>query len=131
MPALHVIDETYIAAAADVVRRRLCDEQVWARWFPGISLRCREDRGPAGKRWDVTGDVMGTAEVWLERFGDGVIVHAYLRVDPVRASRSLRRDQRRLQGRYALSLKARVRTVKDELEHVARAAAGGASRPNE
>jgi hypothetical protein len=55
-------------------------------------------------------------EVWLERFGDGVIVHHYLRADPpggrVLSARAAAREARR----RALHAKRLFWAFKDEME---------------
>ncbi len=109
-----IADETFVSAPLVAVRRAVCDERTWARWFPRLRLRCVRDRGREGKRWELGGELAGTAEIWLELFGDGVIVHAYLR--PESTVERGRRAQLRLVGAYGLSLKAHLREVKDELE---------------
>ena len=104
-PQRHLVDETFVVAPASALLF-LCDEQTWAQWFPQLRLMCIEDRGLRGKRWSVSGDVDGTAEVWLEQQADGVIVHVYLRSH--RAQRSL--------SHYARPLKQHMFDVKDALE---------------
>ncbi len=57
------------------------------------------DRGVQGVRWTVTGDRVGTMEVWLEDVLDGTVLHYFLRVDPPgrgpgRTRRAIRRDAR-------------------------------------
>lgn len=113
MSLLEVIDETFVVATPTQLRGRLCDERMWAGWFPDLRLSCRKDRGSDGKRWDVSGALRGTAEVWLEAFADGTVVHAFLRLDPAGSHRA---DRKRLVAAYALPLKAHVRAIKDELE---------------
>lgn len=85
------------------------------------------DRGLEGIRWTVTGALVGSAEIWLEAFSDGVIVHYYLRADPtIPGSRTESRDftaspraQRELatmRARHATRWKQTVWALKDELE---------------
>jgi len=120
---LDLVDETFVVAPVSALLV-LCDESTWQQWFPGLSLTCVRDRGRLGKRWSVRGDQTGTAEVWLEEYGDGVIVHTYLRVElgemPARAQR---RAAVRLRRRYGLPIKSHLFAVKDELE--------GGRRPGE
>ena len=104
-PQFDLVDETFVVAPASALRF-LCDERTWARWFPGIRLTCTQDRGLLGKRWSMSGELVGTAEVWLEGEADGVIVHIYLR------SRGPGRDPKR----YARPLKHYMFEVKDRLE---------------
>ncbi len=111
VPALDVIDEHFVVAPAALVAPALCDERAWAGWLPGLTLACTWDRGDVGKQWTVAGELSGTAEVWLEPWGDGTLVHVYLRCDPARPT-----PARRLRRTYALPLKAAVFAVKDRLE---------------
>ena len=104
-PRLDLVDETFVVAPASALRF-LCDERTWARWFPQLRLTCTQDRGPLGKRWSMSGELAGTAEVWLEEEADGVIVHIYLR--------SRRPGQ--TPKRYARALKQHMFDVKDLLE---------------
>lgn len=119
MPLLDLSDETYVVAPIESVRRALCDERAAAVHVPGLALVCTEDRGVERRRWELRGDLRGTAEVWLEPVGDGVLVHAYVRADPARRrSSSLRSGGQAaaLRRRYARPLKRWVLSVKDELE---------------
>jgi len=111
VPALDVIDEHFVVAPAAEVARTLCDERTWDAWFPDVTLTCTWDRGDVGRQWAVAGALSGSAEVWLEPWGDGTFVHLYLRCDPARPT-----PAPRLRRRYALPLKAAVFAVKDRLE---------------
>ena len=85
MSAIDISDETFIVAPVALLQRELCDE---ATWRPlGLSLSCYEDRGIKGRRWRLTGNLHGTAEVWLEPVGDGVTVHVFVQADPVKPRR--------------------------------------------
>lgn len=90
----------------------------WRRWFPGLTLTTYDDRGLLGVRWNVTGDLVGTAEVWLEAYGDGTIVYTYLRGEPTPTPRRSTAHGLEALGRrrYALPLKHRLFAVKDTLE---------------
>lgn len=112
-----IIEETFVVAAPERVRPLVCDEARWRSWFPGIRLTSYDDRGPLGVRWSTSGDLVGTAEAWLEAHGDGTIVHVYLRGDPCGAhAHRLRRSDRRVTRRYVLPLKRHLLRVKDVLE---------------
>ena len=111
VPALDVIDEHFVVAPAADVARALCDERVWAGLFPDITLTSTWDRGAEGRQWSVGGALSGTAEVWLEPWGDGTLVHVYLRCEPAHPQ-----SGRRLRRRYAVPLKATVFAAKDRLE---------------
>jgi hypothetical protein len=112
VPTVDLIDETYVVAAPEAVAEAVHDRERWARWWPGLALTVFMDRGEKGIRWSVTGALVGSAELWLEPFGDGVVVHYYLRVDPARAVRS----PDRVRKRQALDWKRHVNRLKDELE---------------
>lgn len=82
MPSIDLVDESFIAASPKALAEVVHDEPRWMLWFEGMNLEVFMDRGEQGIRWSVTGRYAGSAEIWLESFGDGVIVHHYLRVDP-------------------------------------------------
>ncbi|NDH19244.1 MAG: hypothetical protein EBY51_07750 [Actinobacteria bacterium] len=99
--------------------------------WPSLTLEVYMDRGWDGMRWTVTGDVVGSAEIWLEEHTPGVLLHHYLRADPTRpgsayeprAVGSGRRAQRqiaRLRRRYVHAWKKIAWSLKDELERDAR-----------
>lgn len=103
--------KAFIAARPETVGGALHDRSAWPLWWPGLSLSLTEDRAERGLRFAAHGrlrvparacfrierrkavEVRGIAEVWLEPVRDGVLMHSYLRVDPVRAigNRRLRR----------------------------------------
>ena len=112
MPTVDLIDETYVVAAPEAVAAAVHDPARWLLWWPDLALTVFMDRGVDGIRWSVTGALNGSAELWLERVGDGVLVHYYLRVDPKRPVRS----PDRLRRRHALAWKRSVNALKDELE---------------
>ena len=126
MPHVDLIDETYVVAEPAAVAARLRDADLWRRYWPGLDLVVFMDRGDNGTRWTITGALVGTCEVWLEAFGDGTIVHYFLRADPTRrgsrtepvTGRPRRMQQLALKtGRaHAHRWKAMVNTLKDELE---------------
>ena len=112
MPTVDLIDETYVVAAPDIVAAAVHDEARWRVWWPGLRLTVFMDRGLQGIRWSVGGPLVGSAELWLEQVGDGVVVHYYLRVDPAGRVRSADRVRRR----EALAWKRHANALKDELE---------------
>jgi hypothetical protein len=120
-PAIHILDESFVVAAADRLRADWCDERAWARLLPGTTLECYADRGLRGKRWQLHGRLLGTAEVWLQSLPTGVLVHVYVRADPATPLRPGR--VRRLHERTARDLKRFGFQVKD--------AAEGTRRPGE
>jgi hypothetical protein len=60
----------------------------------------------------VAGALRGSMEIWLEPWGDGVLVHWYLRAEPARA---VRRPEREV-ARRVRAWKQQVHAVKDRLE---------------
>lgn len=77
-----LVDETFIAVSPTVAAAVIAQRDRWSRWFPDVELTIFMDRGSQGIRWSVIGAFVGSMEIWLEAFGDGVILHYYLRVDP-------------------------------------------------
>ncbi|HSI92638.1 MAG TPA: polyketide cyclase / dehydrase and lipid transport [Jiangellaceae bacterium] len=112
-PAIDVIDESFVVADPALLAARFADPGLWRAWWPDLELTVARDRGPKGIRWAVRGALTGSAEVWLEPWRDGVIVHWYLRADP--AGRTVRRAER-LRRAYLLDYKRRIHALKDELE---------------
>lgn len=82
MPQVDLIDETFVVAGPDEVAAAVHDADSWRRWWPDLRLTVFQDRGTKGVRWSISGALVGSMEVWLEPYGDGVIVHYYLRADP-------------------------------------------------
>jgi hypothetical protein len=128
-PILDIVDETFISASrpdvAVAVRER------WPSWWPSLTLEVYMDRGFDGMRWTVTGEVVGSAEIWLEEHPPGVLLHHYLRADPTRpgstyepravgSSARAQRQIARLRRRYVHAWKKIAWSLKDELEHNAR-----------
>ena len=127
MPVVDLIDETFIVVAPGRLAAVVASRQRWRRWWPDLDLHVFMDRGDQGMRWSVTGDLVGSAEIWVEPFGDGAILHYYLRADPTvppstTQARALpdsprgRRTADRLRRRHALRWKRTVWALKDELE---------------
>lgn len=117
MPAVDLVDETFVAAAPAAVAAAVHDVDRWRRWWPDLALSVFQDRGEQGIRWNVAGALAGSMEVWLEPYGDGVIVHYYLRCDPPGAGAVLTpRSADRERRRRALRAKRVFWRLKDELE---------------
>jgi hypothetical protein len=110
--ALDLIDETFVVADPAAVAAVVRDPRRWERWWPDLRLAVFQDRGDAGIRWNVRGALTGSMEVWLEPYGDGVLVHHYVRCDPSGRDRITPRERRRRQ-RHAKRL---FWALKDELE---------------
>jgi hypothetical protein len=123
VPLLDIVDETFVVASPATVRKLWCDDAAWDKHFADITLRCYEDRGLLGKRWYLTGTLVGSVEVWLEELEHGVLVHVYLRADPAPTfggaplkPRQARRARRQLWKRYARPLKRWGFEIKDAAE---------------
>jgi hypothetical protein len=111
-----VIDETFLVAAPATVAATLRDPERCRAWWPDLRLSVFADRGDEGVRWNVRGALVGSMEVWLEAYADGVIAHYYLRADPAgapyaTARRAVAEVQRRQQAAKAVFWR-----LKDELE---------------
>ena len=136
MPLVDVIDETFVVAPPALVAAAVKEPSFWARVFPGLDLTVFEDRGDEGIRMTVTGELVGSNEFWIEPWGDGAIVHYYLRADPTRRGsdtepatgppRRLVRRAIKARTAHCVRLKAGLNEVKDRLE---RGRAPGTSAP--
>lgn len=127
MPVVDLVDETFIVVPPAALAAVVADRRRWRVWWPDLTLHIFMDRGESGIRWSITGALVGSAEIWLEPFGDGVIVHYYLRADPTAdpagtQARALpdsprgRRAADQLRRRQALRWKQTVWALKYELE---------------
>lgn len=127
MPTVDLVDETYVVAERTRIAAVVADPARWRAWWPGLDLVVFMDRGLDGIRWSVTGELVGSCELWLEAQGDGVLVHYYLRVDPTTpgsrtSPRQLpesargRREVDRLRRRQAMAWKRVIWALKDEME---------------
>lgn len=83
------------------------------------------DRGAAGSRWNITGALVGSMEIWLEALEPplgGVLLHFYLRADPTAPGSAT--EAAPLSGpaataesvRWAKTNKQNFWALKDELE---------------
>lgn len=109
MKQLDICDETYVTANPDDLVRPLCDRAFWQD--RGVDARPYEDRGPLGRRWTLSGALVGTAELWLEPWSDGTIVHTFVQADP-----SSSRSDRWLRARFGRPLKHRVLALKADVD---------------
>ncbi len=126
MPLVDVIDETFVVAPPAVVAAAVKERAFWDRVFPGLELHVFEDRGAEGVRLTVTGELVGSNEFWVEPWGDGAIVHYYVRADPTRRGsdtepasgppRRLLRRAVKVRERHRVRVKAGLNELKDRLE---------------
>lgn len=128
-PSIDVVDESFIRVRREVVAALVAER--WQGWWSNLFLQVYMDRGVEGMRWTVTGEMVGSSEIWLEEHEPGVIVRYYLRAEPtvpgtvatVRPAGSTRRVRSQvetLQRRHVLAWKRIVWALKDELEADAR-----------
>ncbi|WP_216844074.1 hypothetical protein [Phytoactinopolyspora alkaliphila] len=118
-PAVDVMDESFVVAEPSEVAARFRDPALWQGWWPRLRIAVTEDRGDEGVRWSVDGELVGTAEIWLQPWGDGVRVHWMLRAEPARPGGPLGRrriDPGRLTASYVTAYKSRLHALKDALE---------------
>jgi hypothetical protein len=119
-PAIDLMDDTFVVAERAEVAAFFRDPAVAREWWPGLTLTVHQDRGLEGLRWTAAGELTGSMEIWLERWGDGVLVHWFLRADPTTSRGDggrLARDGGRLARRYTAGFKERIHALKDRLEH--------------
>ena len=114
MPEVDLADDSFVVAPPAKVAARLRDPGFWRTCWPNVTLTVYHDRGVEGLRWYATGSLVGTAELWLEPYREGTLVHVFLRADPARSMSSRRLTK--LRHRYARALKAAMFAVRDELE---------------
>jgi len=114
VPRIDLIDETFVVAPATRVAEQIRNPRCWRSWWPDLRLTTYQDRADAGVRWNVTGALVGSMEVWIEPWGDGVILHYYLRADPV-GPRQQRSDRDEVRAR-AIRAKEIFWRLKDDLE---------------
>lgn len=105
-----ITDETFVVAERSVLATHFADPGSWRSWWPDLDLSVVADRGDDGIRWEVHGRLSGTAEIWLEPWHDGVIVHWFVRAQPESAAAASLRDH------MIRAHKARIHRLKDELE---------------
>ncbi|HSP39415.1 MAG TPA: polyketide cyclase / dehydrase and lipid transport [Frankiaceae bacterium] len=84
MPTVDLMDETFVVASPQDVAAALHEPALWSSWWPDLDLVVEKDRGVAGLQFSISGALVGSGELWLEEFGDGVVVHVFLRADPTR-----------------------------------------------
>ena len=104
-PTVDIVDETFVRAEPEVVRRELDAAGVLDGLWPGLQREIVQDRGAKGVRWRTSGDVEGRLEIWLESANGGTIVHHF--VHGRRASRR-HEDGRRPRGTSPRARPARL-----------------------
>jgi hypothetical protein len=126
VPVIDLVDETFIAATPEVVAAVVHEPERWSAWWPDLTLTVFMDRGPLGIRWSAQGAAVGSCELWLEAVGDGVLVHHYVRLDPIdrRSGKPISvpespsgwRKVAAMRAERARDWKLHVWALKDELE---------------
>ena len=109
--SVDIADQTFVVASRELVAKRIADPVQWRAWWPDLQLAVTRDRGSNGISWAVSGALTGTAEIWLEPWHDGVIVHWFLRCRP-----SGDDDPARVRRAYVTDFKRDITILKDELE---------------
>ena len=117
---IRIADETWVAAPQAALAAVIGDEVRWPAWWPDLQLAVTERRGLLGVRWAVAATNRGMAatgsmEVWLLGCPDGVLLHYFLRLDPVDPQTSVRRV-RRAGERHRRHARHVCWAIKDELE---------------
>ena len=81
MTSVDVVDETWFAVPPRVLAAVLAHRQSLPQIWPDLQLEVFADRGEEGMRWTVTGALVGSMEVWLEKLDAGTVLHYFLRAD--------------------------------------------------
>lgn len=121
MPLVDIADETFVRAAPAEVAAVVANPASWRLWWPELTLTVTRDRGVKGQQWTAQGTghggrrLAGTLEIWLEPWGDGVIVHLFARLDPVDDTPPARWAERE-RARRVRTWKRYVHALKDVLE---------------
>lgn len=121
MPAIDVVDSTWICARPAEVAAIVAEPANWRRWWPRLELEVDEWRGTKGMRWLVRPSergarLAGSMEVWIEPIFDGVVVHYFLRLDGVGGRAVSARAARRVEHRYRCEVKAVFWSIGDRLD---------------
>jgi hypothetical protein len=109
---MDIADDTFVVAAPVAVAAVVADPASWLTWWPDLALTVTRDRGIKGLQWSVRGAAVGSMEVWLEPWGDGVIVHWYVRAALVPGVRRPAHER----AERVLRWKREIHRLKDRLE---------------
>jgi hypothetical protein len=119
VPAIDIVDSTWICATPAVVAAVVAQSSNWAVWWPELELVVDERRGEKGVRWTVgpaPSGTTGSMEVYLEPAFDGVVVHYFLRLDPAAGRRMSRRRRRRVTDFHRRRVKQAFWALGDQLD---------------
>lgn len=120
MPAIDVLDSTWIGVRPGQLAVIVAEPANWRRWWPRLELTVDEWRGAKGMRWLVRpsegGEVQGSMEVWLQPVLDGVVAHYFLRLDGVGGHPVPPRRARRIERRHRRAAKALFWSLGDQLD---------------
>jgi hypothetical protein len=122
VPQVDVIDETFVVAPPARVAAALREPGLWASLCPDLDVTVVTDRGDEGVRCAVTGALVGSNELWVEPWGDGAIVHYYLRADVTRRGSATEpvvvspRRAVKVREAHCVRVKAGLNALKDRLE---------------
>ncbi|MDP9116204.1 MAG: polyketide cyclase / dehydrase and lipid transport [Actinomycetota bacterium] len=119
MPAIDIVDSTWICARPAVVAAVVAEPANWRRWWPDLELTVDEWRGDRGVRWTVprsADGLRGSMEVWLEQALDGVVLHYFLRLDPPDGARLSRAGAVRRATMHRRRIKRIFWSLSDELD---------------
>ncbi|MFT4043624.1 MAG: hypothetical protein QM673_10725 [Gordonia sp. (in: high G+C Gram-positive bacteria)] len=116
MTSIQVADEMFVAAAPELAADVVGDRGSWRRWWPDLRLDVTEDRGIAGVRWKVAGELDGTMEIWCEPVLDGFVLHYFLHAEPAARSEQTIESLAALNHRFRVRGKKVSFEIKDRLE---------------
>lgn len=119
MPAVDVVDSTWICTRPATVAAIVAEPSNWRRWWPDLVVDVDEWRGLKGVRWTVKAPkdkASGTMEVWLEPAFDGVVAHYFLRLDPDEGARMSPARARRCVDAHRQRIKQVMWALGDRLD---------------
>jgi len=100
----------------------VADPQLWQQWWPTLNLTVTRARGLKGWQWQadaragIKPALAGSVELWLEPLAGGVLLHHYVRLDPVDGRILPRRRRARLERKFGWQGKRVFWRLKDDLE---------------